>query len=349
MNKNNIIWINWLKCICIVFVYLNHSEIYSGVHLCIRPIYRPFFVNAFFFVSGYLLFKKQLSQRSLIIDKWLWIKNEGCQFLKSILFKLIIPTIIFSAAMFAPKVLLRGSEITLNNFIHDTIMGGSIWFTSALAVAELLIFIPLSMHIKNIWIYVLFGILLCSCSSFLYSNHIYINGDPTLPWYYKSGMSATILMSLGGAYWKYEEQMDRFFSKWKLYSFIGIVTIAFYAMYKYSSQINVSINLGPINIISISIISIAIYFLVRICKLLPQSNFVNYWGRNTIGLYLFCGAIPNTVASLLLRMNLSSLLIMILALITSIVIALLSVYAINKYMPYMYDLRLLLNRESVKS
>ena len=55
-------WINALKALCILFVFLRHSENYYGLDLgWFDGLYQPFYVNAFFFVSGYLLFWKQLS------------------------------------------------------------------------------------------------------------------------------------------------------------------------------------------------------------------------------------------------------------------------------------------------
>ena len=55
-------WINALKALCILFVFLRHSENYYGEDLgWFDSIFLPFYVNAFFFVSGYLLFWKQLS------------------------------------------------------------------------------------------------------------------------------------------------------------------------------------------------------------------------------------------------------------------------------------------------
>lgn len=56
-------WINAIKAICIITVYLAHAEVYTDYTIItINNVFRPFYVNAFFIVSGYLLFRKQLSQ-----------------------------------------------------------------------------------------------------------------------------------------------------------------------------------------------------------------------------------------------------------------------------------------------
>lgn len=68
MNKN-INWINAVRAICIISVFFVHSEnyYYYSIGALNNYIY-PFYVNAFFFISGYLLFRKQLSP-SIIDEK----------------------------------------------------------------------------------------------------------------------------------------------------------------------------------------------------------------------------------------------------------------------------------------
>ena len=61
-NTKEIGWINVLKAICMIFVYFGHSELFYGEYIEPADWFRlTFNTNAFFFVSGYLLFWKQLS------------------------------------------------------------------------------------------------------------------------------------------------------------------------------------------------------------------------------------------------------------------------------------------------
>ena len=62
MNNKNILWINLLKAICIIGVFWVHSANYFGVCTPLGTYILPFYVNGFFFISGYLLFRKQLSE-----------------------------------------------------------------------------------------------------------------------------------------------------------------------------------------------------------------------------------------------------------------------------------------------
>lgn len=83
MNDNNgkkqeIHWVNALKALCIIFIYVFHCEFYCKFELgAVRLLYLPFFTNAFFFVSGYLLFRKQLSSEIIKLDASSWMSSWG--------------------------------------------------------------------------------------------------------------------------------------------------------------------------------------------------------------------------------------------------------------------------------
>ena len=57
---NRIEFIDLAKGICIISVYLLHAECYSGLiwTKSYGFLLQPFYVNAFFFISGFLLFEK---------------------------------------------------------------------------------------------------------------------------------------------------------------------------------------------------------------------------------------------------------------------------------------------------
>lgn len=60
MNKLN--WVDSIKAVCMIAVYLLHSEMYYGTAgVSYGYTVQPFYVNAFFFVSGYLFFRKYLN------------------------------------------------------------------------------------------------------------------------------------------------------------------------------------------------------------------------------------------------------------------------------------------------
>ncbi len=73
VEKLELSWINTVKAICMFTVFLNHSEYYYGYETpVIGPIYRPLFVNSFFF-CGSVVNVFALLARHLLIDDYGWI------------------------------------------------------------------------------------------------------------------------------------------------------------------------------------------------------------------------------------------------------------------------------------
>ena len=63
-------WINNVKALSIIAVFFVHCELYYGFTLDAANLFiHPWYVNAFFFVSGYLLFWKQLTVPKILEDR----------------------------------------------------------------------------------------------------------------------------------------------------------------------------------------------------------------------------------------------------------------------------------------
>ncbi len=78
MGGKSINWINVVKALCIIFVFLRHAGTYYGYSTgWVGEIYIPFYVNAFFFVSGYLLFWKQLSPPKIEESRKTYLSTGG--------------------------------------------------------------------------------------------------------------------------------------------------------------------------------------------------------------------------------------------------------------------------------
>ena len=71
---------------------------------------------------------------------------------------------LFSALTFLPKVVLRGGDLTWIDGFKSMVLGESYWFTCALVVSELLLFILLLVRSKSVWTYLMFGIITISIS-----------------------------------------------------------------------------------------------------------------------------------------------------------------------------------------
>lgn len=348
MNDNNgkkqeIHWVNALKALCIIFIYVFHCEFYCKFELgTVRLLYLPFFTNAFFFVSGYLLFRKQLSSEIIKLDSSSWMYSLGGQYLNNIIFKLVIPTFLFTIITFIPKLLLRGGDLVMIDGIEAALLGETYWFTCALAVSEILLFFLFFARAKSIWIYMLYGIFALIISLILIYYGVRFFDNDSAPWYYKSGMAATLFLALGGLFWRYESAIDRLFHK-KLGQVILLLLIVIYILFsiKLSNKIDYGIADGNINILGIFMMIISTCILIYLCKMIPGNKLVTYVGRHSIGFYFFSGAIPNVIAIVMFRIGFSpSPAIVLLCSVISIIIVLPISYFLNRWMPYIFDLRL---------
>lgn len=78
--RKNIYWVNAVRAFAIMTVYLSHvqaSTLYGYSIGRLHAFLSPWYVNAFFFISGYLLFRKQLSQPLIDERRSLFISRTG--------------------------------------------------------------------------------------------------------------------------------------------------------------------------------------------------------------------------------------------------------------------------------
>lgn len=205
-NDTRKLWIDAAKAICMISVYLCHCKAYYGVNgFTLGNIVKPFYVNAFYFVSGYLFFGKWLSEKTSTN-----FNREGVSGLKTILFRLVIPTVLFSTFNYIPKMLFHDSGINGSQFMFDVLGGISYWFTSAMVVSQIILLsLIFATKQKSIWIYVGMSIILFFTG--LYLNRLRIGSTPDefFPWFYQTGMEYTLIITLGGVYGRYEKRIDR--------------------------------------------------------------------------------------------------------------------------------------------
>ncbi len=322
MSKSpNIYWIDAVKAICMFSVYLLHSEQYYGMgDISYGRFLMPFYVNAFFFVSGYLFFRKQMKISQSVLKPQNF-KNG----LVNLLYRLVIPTIIFSSFLYLPKMLFHENSISIYQYFHDVFGGVSYWFTSALAVAQIIIMIVLFLS-NRVGI---FSILAISAVLWCLGWYLFgIDTDP-FPWNYKKGMIATLFMAVGGLYQKYESEIDKAIG---LYGYVAVSVIYIIIMLIYGIRDSILIN-GIISILGIA-------FITGLCKLLPPVNILGFIGKNSIILYFFSGVMP-AMTGLLFKCIIpeARYIVTLLVMALSVTLGLVCVLIINKYMPFLIDLR----------
>ena len=339
MNKktidNELHWINYVKAISIIAIYYIHSQ--EFFEYTIQGFARyivPFYVNAFFFISGYLLFRKQISG---IVEH----KNDKKRLIINILFRLIIPSILFSIVVYFPSALIQGYELSILSLIEKTIWGDTFWFISALVVAELVLYGAFSLRIRNVAVYIAIGIIFYLFSNIIGTKTI-TNTFTTNPWNCEKGFYAVIFLVGGGVYWRYEGLVDKIIRKPLV--FVALLLLYFITLFYYSAQIKVLISINSFNLFGTIISFLSIMLLITICKTIKTTNNVtrifDKMGRHSIGFYFVCGAIPKVIMVLLPKvLEQGTIYYMLTGFALSLIIAYIVVTLMVKYTPFVFDIR----------
>lgn len=321
--KEELNWVNCVKAICIILVFFAHSVSISGAGIpdWLYWLYDPIYVNAFFFVSGYLLFKKQLSGPLADESRKEFIHSGGKDMLLNIFFRIIVPSVIFATVEYWPKHLIKGGEFSLASFLLETVGGGTYWFLSALAVAQLLFLLLLLTRFRNIWFYI-------GCSIVLAVIGIVVDS---------SGLVCMLFIATGGFYERYECSSRTHVFEFVLLSvtFLSGVILHRDYMIGYSAY-NCDISL-PGFLWSV----VGVMWLVVICKWLPKSSLLTFIGRNSILFYMMSGSLPYIILTLTPVAVCGEVLSIIITFFVSLAVSCLLSAVIVKYLPFLKDLRVL--------
>lgn len=346
MGKKDINWVNALKALCIIFVFLRHCGNYYGAGLgWFDRIYLPFYVNAFFFVSGYLLFWKQLSAPKINEMRKEYVTGGGITLALNVLYRIVIPSILFSTIEFFPKKLIKGDEIIVSDCLFETLGGCTYWFTSALVVAELLFLLLLFTRFRNIWFYVFAALILTSIGKHVIdSGFTFIEGHGSFPWQWKHGLICTIYMAAGGVYWRFEALVRKVMKGWV--TLLLLVAFCFCSIYffdyLYSGYMVSMLLIHPIGVLWGVLASV---LLIEFCRHLPENHILTFIGQNSIGFYFLSGALPMTFGIIYKKLPFEPNVGVHLSIwIMTLSIAYFVVAGINRFAPWIWDMRRLKNR-----
>lgn len=333
MNKLN--WVDSIKAICMIAVYLLHSETYYGTAgVSYGYAVQPFYVNAFFFVSGYLFFRKYLNLKMLTNT------NGGGYWyaLKNVFFRLIIPTLLFSTIIYLPKVLFHSGTATWKDYFFDVFGGISYWFTSALVVAQIILLTLLLFRQTHIVFYLGVTFLLAGLGMHLNLERMSSTAVAFFPWFYKTGLVYTFVMALGGFYYRYESKIDNMLQYgWIVFTFF-YVWIIFSTWELHSIKV---IGLGGVcNFIGFISMICGIGLLVLLAKQLRYYKWLEFIGRNSIVFYFFSGVMPALWGTVANRFILEkSYMVTFIVATISVLCSYCLTWIIVKYLPFFTDLR----------
>lgn len=342
-SKKNILWINYLKAISIIGVFFVHCQLYYHFWLgSINNFIHPFYVNAFFFVSGYLLFRKQLSEPLIDQTAGEYLVGGGKSLCSNILWRLVLPTILFSVIEFFPSHVLRGHGFDISTFLCKTIGGCTYWFTAALVVAELLIVGMLLTRTRNVWFY------FATCCVFFMLGQIMVANewtifkqDPSLPWQYQNGLYALLFLAFGGLYWRYEDAINKWMNR---YTLLGMIVVYVVCLVFQPAYFRVLVSTLDLNAPGILISLLSTMILIELCKKLPTISLLNYIGQNTICFYFMSGALPIIVGMVVSKAIGLSVFGYIMVFIVSLTFALIGTYIINRWFPWLLDMRVVFKK-----
>lgn len=284
MPQNVIEWIDAVKGYCMISVYLIHSEAYYGNNgNSLFFFFMPFYVNAFFFISGYLFFLKNYNHHNLYYF-------DSVKHLSNILFRLIVPTIIFSTLFYIPKMFFHHNDVSISNYFIIVFGGISLWFTSALAIAQLLLVFFMSIKKNTLCILILSAFLLFMLGIFLNNNRHNAEATNYLPWYWRTGIVYLFIMVLGGIYSLHENIIDSFARK--CLPLIGGIYIYIMFMYKNGTPMQALGMGGQCNLFGLFCMILGTILIVSFSKEIHSPKFIRYIGRNSIVFYFFSGVYP---------------------------------------------------------
>lgn len=340
MDKKDINWINLVKAICMLLVFLWHCENYYGERLgWIDGLYRTIYVNAFFFVSGYLLFWKQLSEPKISENGKQYLSGSGRSLMMNVLYRIIIPSIIFSTIEFFPSCMIQNRGIDVGYAFYKTIGGGTYWFTSALAVAEIILFLLFCTRKKNICFYAIISFALGVWGLVIVRLGILQNGI----WAWRQGLIALIFLAMGGFYWRYEKQVDKLMRWWCVLPLLIVYMVMVLGLREYNNPLISTLTIQPFGFVTSAM---ACLLLVWLCKKLPEVKLLTFIGRNSLGFYFMSGALPITFSMVAHKIMVSSnVWTMIVIWGVCVFVSFIAVMVINRWLPWLWDFRKITARD----
>lgn len=249
------------------------------------------------------------------------------------LYRIIIPSIIFSIIEFVPSCLIQGRGIDMGYALYKTIGGGTYWFTSALVVAELILLLLLYTRKKNIWFYVAVSFAVGIAGLLIVHFDVLHNSI----WAWRQGLIAMIFLALGGLYWRYEKQIDKLMKWWFALPLLAAYIVMVITLKGLNDPLISTLNIQPLGFVTSTM---ACLLLVWLCKKLPEVTPLTFIGQNSIGFYFMSGALPITFSMIAHKLVAGSPVWMMLSIwVACIVVAYVAVIIINRWLPWLWDLR----------
>ncbi len=154
-----------------------------------------------------------------------------------------------------------------------------------------------------------------------------------------------IFLALGGLYWRYEKSVDKLMKWWFVLPLLAVYVLII-ALFNNTNPLISMLSIQPLGFLT-SII--ACLLLVWVCKKLPEIRPLTFIGQNSIGFYFMSGALPIIFSLLAHKLVAGSYAWLLLTVwLSCLVVAYIAVVFINRWLPWLWDLRLLLKNTKDK-
>nr|WP_297411188.1 acyltransferase family protein [uncultured Alistipes sp.] len=253
--------------------------------------------------------------------------------------RLMIPSLIFSVIVFIPKTVFHSEDLNIMSFVTHVFGGISYWFTSALFVAQIvLLTLVVTLQRKDIWTYLLCSVFLFAIGWYLNCIRTDNNAEAFLPWFWKTGIEYTLFMALGGVYMKYE---DRIHARRKVILTLSAVV---YIVATIMAFRGVGFQLmglgGRCDLPGAIWIASGIALIIALCRYIEHNRFLSFIGQNSIVFYFFSGVFPAFIGMVARRIfSDGNYIVTITVAALSIALAWIATMIINRYLPFLIDIR----------
>lgn len=241
---------------------------------------------------------------------------------------------------------IAGGSFTLARFAEIVIGGDAAWFTIALAGAELIVALILLFRVRRKWAYLLIAGFLWAASEYIRSQGVVVRGIEYFPWYYKSAMEAVLFMVFGGLYSQMEYRTEKLSGTVVFPLIISVAYIVIALLHIVNPR--TALDWQGLNVYGLALSLLGITAMIGITKRMGSVGFVNWIGRHTIGLYFFstiilkgvCPVVKNYIAE-------QNYWLTIVCALIAFSIGIGIVYALNRWFPFIFDLRLLCKKKAL--
>lgn len=268
----------------------------------------------------------------------------GKSLILNVLYKIYVPTVLIWGLRYVAMAIAGGS-FSLARFAEIVIGGDAAWFTIALAGAELIVALILLFRIRRKWAYLLIAGFLWVASEYIRSQGVVVRGPEYFPWYYKSAMEAVLFMVFGGLYSQVECQTEKLSGTVVFPLIISVSYIVVALLHIVNPR--TALDWQGLNLYGLALSLLGIIAMIGISKQFNSVGIINWIGRHTIGLYFFsaiilkgvCPAVKHYIAEQNYWLTIACALI-------SFAIGIGVVYVLNRWFPFIFDLRLLRRNNS---